>query len=128
MTALLADKAEAAVKGGVADIQKNLIGRRIVPCESGILVLETDNHAHIVAGLSTEQSPGSERNNFSAELLQHSTGLRAVAITSLFIANGCFNDDIRAHTSVLSVVTELNGDDNFSNLFTSFKATVRGGD
>jgi len=100
---LLADKAEAAVKGGVADVQKSLIGRRIVPRQSGILVLETDNHAHIAPGLSTEQSPGAEGDNFSAEFLQHRAGLRTVAIASLLVPDGCFNDDIRAHISVPSV-------------------------
>ena len=69
MMPLLADQAEATVKGSVSDIQKSLIGRRIVLCEGGILVLELDYHAHILAGRSAEQSPGPERNNFRTDLL-----------------------------------------------------------
>jgi hypothetical protein len=57
-TAFLADKAEAAVKGGVADNEKSLVVRRIVLCEGGIPVLEADNHANVMARVSTEQLPG----------------------------------------------------------------------
>jgi hypothetical protein len=59
--------------------------------------LESDNHAHLVAWVSTEQLPGSERNDFSAELLQQGASLPAVAIMSVSVANGCFNDDIRSY-------------------------------
>lgn len=70
---LLADEPEAAVKGGVADIQKSLIGRRIVPSEGGVLVLKSDDHAPFVAALAAKQMPGPECNNFGTELLQHDT-------------------------------------------------------
>jgi hypothetical protein len=36
-------------------------------------------------------------------LLQQGASLPAVAIMSVSVANGCFNDDIRAHTNVPSV-------------------------
>jgi hypothetical protein len=76
--------------------------------------------------------PWSERKDLSAELLQHGANLRAVAITSLWVTSGRFNNDICAHSSVLSVswsqrfacAAELDGDDYFSNLFASFKVAV----
>src|SRR5260370_26585857 len=69
----------------------------------GLLIWKTDNHAVVIGRLAKEQLPWSERKDLSAELLQHGANLRAVAITSLWVTNGCFNNDICAHSSVLSV-------------------------
>src|SRR3984893_17083509 len=128
----LADQAEAGVEGGVANIQQSLIGRRIVPNQSGVLIRKTDNHAVVIGRLAKEQLPWSERKDLSAELLQRGANLRAVAITSLWVTNGCFNNHICAHSAVLSAswskrfacATESDGDDYLSNLFTSFICTL----
>src|ERR1700730_7509549 len=101
--AFLADEAEAAVEGRGANIQKSLIGRRIVPGESAVLVRKTHNHAVVIGGLSKEQFPRLQHHHFAAELPNHWDGLRGVPIKSFSVAHGCFNNDICAHSSVLSV-------------------------
>ena len=65
---MLADEAEAAVEGRGANIQKSLIGRRIVPCQSGVLVRKTDNHAIVIGALAKERFPRPEYNHLAAEL------------------------------------------------------------
>jgi len=67
--ALATDKSEAAVKSGVADIEQCLIGRRVVPCQCRVLVWKTDDHAVVIRGLSKDQFPRSEREDFASELL-----------------------------------------------------------
>src|ERR1700724_1351402 len=98
----LADQAEAGVEGRVANIQESLIGRRIVPNQSGVLIRKTDNHAVVIGRLAKEQLPWTKPRNFSPDCFQHGANLRAVAITRLGVTNGCFNNDICAHSSVLS--------------------------
>jgi len=66
---ILADKSEAAVKSGVADIKQSLIGRRVVPCQCRVLICETDDHAVVIRALSKEQFPWSEREDFASEFL-----------------------------------------------------------
>src|SRR5260221_1574831 len=86
--AFLADEAEAAVEGRGANIQMSVIGRRIVPGESGVLVRETHNHAVVIGGLSKEQFPRRQHNHFAAELPNHWDGLRGVPIKSFSVAHG----------------------------------------
>ena len=86
----------------------------------------------MIGRFAKEQLPWSERKDLSAELLKHGANLRAVVITSLWVTNGCFNNDRCAHSNVLSVswskrftcATESDGDDYLFNLFASFKVAV----
>lgn len=65
---ILADKSNAAIKSGGADIKQGLVGRRVVPSQCRVLICKTNDHAVVIGGLSNDQLPRSEREDFTTGL------------------------------------------------------------
>src|SRR5712671_1849614 len=74
----LADQPNATVETGIADINQSLIGWRVVPFQRRIFIRKTNDHAVVIRGLSDEQFPRSEDDDFASECLDQGARLRGI--------------------------------------------------